>query len=176
MEEKQKLTLEILVAEDRKKNLAAARQYFDGLGSKVRVTYVTTYEDAVREMSSGRYSGAIVDNNMPEKLGEVPKPFGAKLYKLGNFENMTPTFIFTTESHAEAHGNEERTMLTNGDYENVERLPPRFGYTGPKYTPEAWKYAFETLLKEEIVETIQELKNEHGIEKVREFCAKNTQR
>jgi len=133
----------ILVVDDKKENIMAAKQFFDSLG-KFSVDYVTNLEDAKKKLESGNYVLGIFDLDLPVKEGgDVAERAGLELGKIarekenmfyvyysGGFFHRTPrTKVFTSE----------KDVLENKADVLIED-------TYSKDSPQGWKELYEKLV------------------------------
>ena len=137
----EKKPLEILVVEDMPENLAAAKDYFQGIGG-VKIDYASNFEQAKKKLEDNVYAAAIIDLHIPKAEGGMPEKIGYELAAMA--QQYSVCFVIFS---AASHGGKSFVNMQPGG---------TFGMMGSgsatkspsKSVPEAWEEAFAELQKQ----------------------------
>lgn len=137
--------INILVVEDRKKNLEAAKKYFDSRDD-VCVKFVTNFEDGLAEIRNNIYTFGIFDLELPKRDGDCPEKLGLELSNEASKYAINWAIVTSGFFH---HGNKDVSFVcyewnewkdvkqeNEGRIEKIHTL---------KNNPYTWKKVFEEL-------------------------------
>ena len=128
--------LEILIVEDGKENIKAAKQFFD-TQRDVKIDFAMNYEQGLKKINNKLYAGALFDLELPKTENAEPEKLGYELAKIAG-EYTLPWLIIT--SGIDHHDN--KASFT------INKLSDKKGneiFATPKTDPKAWKIAYERL-------------------------------
>ncbi len=132
--------LKILVVEDMKENIRAAKSYFSKL-ENIEVDYVTSYVEAVNALEDKTYAGVITDNYLPQIPGFDPQPHGLEIGKIAT-KYKVPWVVLTSSYDLHADSVVCKIACSDGD---VSELIDLETIRTTKTDPAAWEKAFAVL-------------------------------